>query len=375
MKQEKNAQLELKRENRNRVFNKIREEGSMSRSALSRELNLSLPTVTQNLTELMELGVIWENGSFGHTGGRRARAYSVNGRSRLAVGVDITRNHISIVVVDCNGDVICRDKVQRSFALTDEFLQQLGALIEQTLDACKTAESKVLGVGVAVQAIVSADHQQLYYGKTLQRTGTTAQQLRAFIPYPCRMYNDAEAAGYAELVQHPDIRDMFYISLSDNIGGSVLIDNKVYRGDTPKSGEVGHLTIHPAGRDCYCGQRGCFDAYCSASVLRRDSDMELPEFFAQLEAGNTACQSLWEEYLHNLAIVVNDIRMLFDCSIIVGGYVGAYMEPYLQPLKALVQARNPFETDTDYLSICRVKEEALALGSALPFVHEHWQNI
>lgn len=55
MNKESNIHLDLKRENRNKVFNKIREAGSISSFALIYELQLSRPTVKQNLDELLEM--------------------------------------------------------------------------------------------------------------------------------------------------------------------------------------------------------------------------------------------------------------------------------------------------------------------------------
>ena len=79
---------------------------------------------------------------------------------------------------------------------------------------------------------------------------------------------------------------------------------------------------------------------------------------------------IWENYLRYLALGINNIRMLFDCKIILGGYVGAYLEPYLEELKKRVIEKNPFEKESDYLKICKVKGEASAMGAALPFVQK-----
>ena len=205
--------------------------------------------------------------------------------------------------------------------------------------------------------------------------GLTVAELGKYIPYPCRMYNDANAAGYAELSQWHDTSNMFYISLSDNIGGAVLMENKLYQGDTPKSGEIGHITLYPDGKTCYCGQKGCFDAYCSATVLRRESGMHLCDFFARLADGDTDCAVRWDQYLDDLSIAIHVIRMLFDSKIVLGGYIGTYMEPYLERLRQLTIAHNPFECNADYLDVCQVKNEALAYGSALPYIHAFWKEV
>lgn len=135
------------------------------------------------------------------------------------------------------------------------------------------------------------------------------------------------------------------------------------------------MTIVPGGRACYCGQKGCFETYCNADILADVCQGELEQFFEKLAGQDAACGKIWRKYLENLAIAVNNVRMLFDCKVILGGYVGAHMEPYLEELKELARARNPFENNADYLEVCRVKKAALALGGALPFVHEVWKNI
>lgn len=374
MKRETNIQLDLKLENRNRVFNKILEAESISSSALSYELQLSRPTIKQNLTELLEQGLIYESGSIGYTGGRRAKTYSVVKKSRAAIGIDITRNHITIIMIDLTGELIYEKRIRHPFSLEDEYMRYLGDLVEEAVSSQNVGE-EVLGVGIAVPGLITEDHQKIFYGEILSFTGITVDVFAKYIPYPCRLYNDADAGGYAEISQSKELSDAFYISLSNNIGGSILIDHKVYKGEGPRSGEVGHMTIVPDGRTCYCGQQGCFETYCNATILANLFDGDLAMFFQELEDGNPRCREVWDEYVKYLSIAVNNVRMLFDCKVILGGYVGAYLEKYLPDLKELARKRNTFENNADYLLVCKVKKEALALGSALPFIHEFWKSV
>ena len=52
------------------------------------------------------------------------------------------------------------------------------------------------------------------------------------------------------------------------------------------------MTVAPGGRQCYCGKQGCFDAYCSAKVLKAAGGGSLDTFFERLEAGDAACRTL-----------------------------------------------------------------------------------
>ena len=256
-----------------------------------------------------------------------------------------------------------------------DMLIKISKEVQEAIKKLKVKKEAVLGVGIAVPGLITEDHQEIFYGKILGFTGMTAKKMGKYIPYTCHLYNDADAGGYAEISQRDDIADAFYISLSNNIGGSILIDHKVYKGEGPRSGEVGHITIIPEGNECYCGQKGCFETYCNATILADMFQGNLEMFFEKLEEDDSACVAVWEEYLQYLAIAVNNVRMLFDCKVILGGYVGAHMEPYMSDLKAMALVRISFEDNADYLEACKVKKEALALGSALPFVHELWKTI
>ncbi len=375
MGKETNVMLDLKAENRNRIFNAIREDGNISGSELSYRLQLSRPTITSNLNDLKEEGLIYECGSLGHTGGRRARAYAVNADKKIAIGMDITRDHITVIMTDLLGRLIYEKQVRKGFSQTADYKKYLGQLVEDSIQEHHLQGSQILGVGIAVPGLTTEDHQEIFYGEILHSTGLTVSDLCRHIPYPCRFYNDAAAGGYAEISQRPELSDVFYISLSNNIGGAVLIGHKVYRGEGPRSGEVGHMTLFPDGRECYCGKKGCFEAYCNAAVLTDTCGGSLDTFFEKLALGDGTCRTVWERYLEHLAIAVNNVRMLFDCKVILGGYVGAHIEEYLPHLKEIASDRNTFEKNGDYLLACRVKKNALAFGSALPFIHEYWKTV
>ena len=71
------------------------------------------------------------------------------------------------------------------------------------------------------------------------------------------MINDANAGCLAEAWADVSLRDAVYLSLSNSVGSAVLIGRRLYLGHNLRSGEVGHTTLVPGGRPCYCGKSGC----------------------------------------------------------------------------------------------------------------------
>ena len=78
------------------------------------------------------------------------------------------------------------------------------------------------------------------------------------------------------------------------------------------------------------------DAYCSAKVLSALTGGNLALFFDGLRAGDRTLQAAWDEYLAHLAVAVNNLRMIFDCDVIVGGYVGGFLSEFGAPLRELL---------------------------------------
>lgn len=360
------------------IYEYIREQQSVSKQDIVLGLKLSLPTITRNLQYLEELHLIDTSDKIRNTGGRNAIAYSYVKNARAAIGVYLSRNHINCVSVDLSGDVIQAVRKKQVFDLDNEdYLKQIGETVEEIKEKSKITDEYLLGVGISVPGLVSEDGETVIYGRTLDFGGTTRAQIAKYIPYRNRLFHDSIVAGHAELWRQDKIQNAFYINLSNNVGGAALINNMIYEGNGQKGGEIGHMTVVPeGGKLCYCGQRGCFDTVCSSSVLDQHTDGNLEQFFELLEEKEEAACALWDEYLNNLSLAIHNLRMLFDSDIVLGGYVGAYIEKYMEDLCDRIDRRNPFKDSArDYLVPCKYKVEAAAAGAAIYFIDEFFDSI
>lgn len=278
MVQKLTSSLELKQKNRSHVFQLLYKTSGLTRQDIVARLQLSLPTVTQNLEELQAEGLICEDGSKGNTGGRRAKTYALVANARTAIGLDITKGGITAVAVDLLGNIVARVHESVQFSKTEAYYRRVGHVIDLILRQGKLDKERVLGVGIGVPGLITPDHQKVFYGEILQFTDATCMEFSEFIPFRTNLYNDANAAGFAESWVRPDLKNAFYLMLSNNVGGAIYINNRQYNGDNTRSGEVGHIQIVPNGKLCYCGQRGCVDAYCAATVLSGMTNGDLNAF-------------------------------------------------------------------------------------------------
>lgn len=368
----------IKNRNRQLVYHYIRDHGPVSKHDIVVGVGLSTPTVTQNLQYLEQNGYIIPSALKKSTGGRSASTYIVVNDCRMAIGVFLSANHITIVSVDLSGIVTHSLRERIPFDIgSDSYLKKLADLVETVKTEAAILDSQLLGVGIALPALVSENGEHIDYGLTLNFSATTRCEIAKYIPYPNRLFHDSKVAGFAETWVRPDINNAFYLNLNNNIGGCFILNKEIYPGDYYHAGEVGHmkLDLH-SPRKCYCGKYGCFETVCTSSILETYSDGTLEDFFSLLEQQEEGALAIWSEYLDYLALAIHNLHLLFDCSIIIGGYVGSYISPYIEELCTRIDDKTFFnENAINYIFPCRYKKESTAAGAGLYYIKDFLENI
>jgi len=356
--------MEVKRKNRNRIYRYIRKNGVVSNPDIAYELKLSLPTVTQNTKELLEMGLVKEHGELESTGGRKAKAIVVDADSKIAVGLDITKNHIGLLMINLTGEMLKYERIYCPFCRSEMYFCEVHSRLEQFLEKDGVDRKKILGLGISIPGIIDLEKKEITNSHVLDIEAIPFSEIEQFFPYPCIFLNDANAGAYAEGIQSEEER-FFYLSLSNTVGGGLFASGKLIYGSDFRCGEVGHMTVVPDGFPCYCGKAGCLDSYCGANRLATLADGKLEMFFEELKNGRKEFEEEWEQYMKYLAIAVNNIHMVLDCDIILGGYVGSHLEDYIQEIRQKVSERNTFSEKGNFVKKCNYKVGAAALGAAL----------
>ncbi|MDR1677797.1 MAG: ROK family transcriptional regulator [Deltaproteobacteria bacterium] len=385
------SNIDVKRLNRNRVFRYINRHGRLSKPEVAQALGMSSPTVLFITNELIEKGLLREEGEFESSGGRKAKALSANHDNRFAFGLDITCNHFGVVLTNLSGAVIKHVRMKKRFKNTGQYWKSLSESLEDFKRSTSVPDEKILGVGIALPGIIDLHKKRLTFSHVLKVFDLPCEEISRDFTLPVAFTNDANAAALAELQNRQDYSQAIYLSLSNSVGGAMILrkepslgqkreadawqNENLVMGDNFKGGEIGHMTLIPGGQPCYCGKIGCFDAYCNAKILSQYTDGLLADFFRGLEAGEPIFKTEWERYLDHLAYMINSLRMLFDCKVIVGGYVGGFIESYLEDLRSRLRTLDTFGDDGSYVEACAYRFEASALGAALLHIEAYINTI
>ncbi|MDD3168159.1 MAG: ROK family transcriptional regulator [Eubacteriales bacterium] len=375
MKKTTSTTTDLKLINRNKVYRYIYENDKVSKQDLVRDLGLSLPTISQNLTELFELGLLRYAGKFESSGGRKAKKISIIPDARMVIGVEIKMDHINIVAIDLRADTQPSRRMDNDFEASDSYGKFLAEAIEQYIREKAINPAIILGVGISIPGVLSEDKKNLINAPTLKARQVPIEALTKYITHKTFIENDANAGGFAELHSRKDLTALAFLSVSEGVGGSFIFNGVLYNGMNNRGAEFGHMTVVNGGKQCACGKFGCLEAYISTSMLMCGKDRRVETFFERLKAGEASCKTIWEEYLTFLCMGINNIRTIVDCDVILGGTLARYIGEYFEDIKKRLAGIAVFDYNADYLKLSNYTSNASAIGTALRFADEFIRTV
>jgi predicted NBD/HSP70 family sugar kinase len=368
---------ERRRKTRNRIFQLIyHAKTPVSKQQIADSLHLSLPTVHQNIAELLDAGLVRAAEVKRSTGGRPPIGYEVVGDCRIAIGAAITADHLQFILCSLRQEELARRSISHDCDADAQFASFFQRELDKFIrDYCPDT-GKLLGVGITIPGIYDEKTDSVVISPTMKLRNFSLNEIVQNEPLPVYIVNDSTGAGAAELASRApeEKRDFVYLLLENGIGGAIYVNGQVYEGSNGRSAEFGHMRIVPDGRKCNCGQKGCLEAYCSALRFTRDIGLTADEFFDRVAKGEDACVRLFEDVLDHLAMGIINIRMAFDCDIVLGGFVAEYLEPYLGKLREKVASQDPFSGNADYISITKNARAGMR-GAAWHFIEQFIEQV
>ena len=358
---------DLKLINRNRIYQYINDYDKVSKQDIVRDLGLSLPTVSQNLTELFDMGLLRYAGKFESSGGRKPKKISVIPDARMVIGVEIKMDHINILAIDLKGNITPRERLEYNFEASDQYGKCLAKEIEKYIKKKAITPESILGVGISVPGVISEEKTHVINAPTLRAKQVPIDALTKYITYETYIENDANAGGFAEVHSRKDLKTLAFLSVSEGVGGAFAYNGLLYRGTNNRGAEFGHMTIVSGGKQCACGKCGCLEAYISTSVLACGKDQGIDTFFEMLKKGDPSCKAKWDEYLSFLCMGINNIRTICDCNVILGGTLVRYIGDYYEDVKQRLSRIAVFDNNTDFLHLSNYTSNASGIGTALYF--------
>ncbi len=253
------------------IINYIDQNGRSTITELSRELNTSVPKVTSLVNELIEDGLLKDDGKFDSTGGRRASIYGLVSDACYFIGVDVKRFYVNLGLLNFKKELVdLSEKIPYKLENTPESLQQLLGIIREFIADQKVKQEKILSVGINLSGRINHTngYSYSYFHFHEEPLATVIEQE---IGIPVVLENDSRAMAYGEYcgTEIQNRRNVLYVNMDYGIGLGILIDGKLYYGKSGFSGEFGHIPFFENEVLCHCGKKGCLETEASGLALIR----------------------------------------------------------------------------------------------------------
>jgi len=342
--------LDLRSRSERSVADALLRLGPASKADLILATGLSRPTVQSALEGLTSDHLVVLNAEVARrpgTSGRPPQLYRLTPAAGIAVGVEIGRRHIQVVVADGGHRQLASIPPEQLRANADAeplaVLAQVASLVRRAHAAAGT-RLPLLGVGLGIPLPITTDG----------RIGTATlipswaeidvgAQLGAHLgELPVHVANDASlgALGEHTFGAGRGTNELIYVKLGWGIGAGMIIGGRSHRGAAGTAGELGHITVKPGGAPCPCGSTGCLELYAGGKALLQQAaaagvNVEVvPDLVRLALAGNPTCRRIVEEAAmtigHALATVVN---LTSPALILLGGSLSAANNVLRAPLE------------------------------------------
>ena len=361
---------QIKQNNRSLIYHYIYKNRSVSQQDISYDLHLSRPTVTSNLASMEKEGLITKSGHIStEFVGRKASAYSIIADYRVSIGVEIVKKEVKIIAVDLYGKKIGRTTCDIIYEYKESYFKTVCDKILEFKNASGITDEQLLGIGFAMQGLVSPDAKSMLYGRILDCTGLSIREFTRYLPYPCSFIHDAYCAAFSEIWVSPGLTDAFYVSLSRHLGAAIISRGEILVGKHGHSSTIEHIQIEPEGGAlCYCGKYGCLETLCSLNVLLREGET-LDSFFEKVRKKEPSFSNRWNIFLKNLARAINLLHLIYDTDFILGGHLAPYLcEEDLSFLHEQIAELTPFTEAQDFLMLSKMPRHNISIGAALTYI-------
>jgi glucokinase-like ROK family protein len=264
---------QTKEHNRNLVLKNIFDREAISRAELSRITRLTRTTVSEIVAELIEEGLVTENGVGESIGGKSPILLSLAKDSRCLIGLDIAQNHFRGAVVNLRGEIkkMLTAPVKGRFG--EKPLKQIFEILDQLM---KSPCHPIVGISIGTPGLVNTSEGIVINAVNFEwKNFPLAKVLRERYQLPVYIYNDSQAAAMGEYLYggyHQKGENLVVINVGYGIGSGIILNGKLFQGDDGGAGEIGHVVVeHQGAKPCRCGHACCLETVASAQAILRDA--------------------------------------------------------------------------------------------------------
>lgn len=281
---------------------------------------------------------------------------------KLSAAIDLGGTNIGVGIVREDGVLLHNASVPVEDASSPEAtISQMAKAVRLCAEEAEVEITSLEFVGIGVPGISNGEKGPVIFAPNISWRGIDlAHELEEQLGLSVLLGNDADCAALGEY--HfgcgKSYDTMLMLTLGTGVGGAIVTKGKLFKAFGPHGGEFGHIPLVHGGLPCKCGKSGCFEMYCSAPALKRqtrEAAAEHPESliwemcggnlqkvggrtaFDAAENGDETGAAVVEAYISYLADGISGlVNILRPDVVVIGGGVSNQGASLLEPLNEAV---------------------------------------
>jgi predicted NBD/HSP70 family sugar kinase len=296
--------------------------------------------------------------------------------ARLRVGLDVGGTKTDAVALDARGVVVARSRRPTAWGV-DGVVQTVQDAVADLRRDPAVSPLGVGSVGIGLPGQVAPGGTRVVHAVNLGIAELDlAEAVAAHLGVPVQIENDVKAAALGAYALHGATGAMAYLNLGTGVAAGIVVDGEPWRGSRGAAGEIGHISIDPAGPLCRCGQSGCIEALTGGAALAerwgRGGALPVQDVFDAADAGDDHALRLRGDLAHGVAAAVRVLVLTADVdAVVLGGGLTGLGDRLLSDVSAALvasAAESPFLRSLHLdrrVELLPSGSPAAALGAAL----------
>ena len=339
--------------------------GELSKPEICRLTNVTTPTVSRMIEELIDEGWVIDRGCGNSIGGKRPHVFSLNPDAAYILGVDIGREYLRVAIFNLKNEPI-EGILEYSSILEEQddeaTLRYVREKIDETIGRLNVDRAKIKMAGFALPGLIDREGTSYTY-LTYEQPGIKGI-LEEMLQIPVFIDNDSNVMAMAEHTfgVAKDVNNVLCVSVNECIGLGMILNSKLYRGGIGMAGEFGHIRISGLGASCHCGKIGCLETVSSGRAIENVAGKPLQEIIEAARKDDISAIDLLHRAGEKLGEGIATMIHLFNPDmVVIGGEIVQAGDLMLVPVQ---QAINKYAL-ARMRGHCELKMSNLGVYSAI----------
>ncbi|MFC4801934.1 ROK family protein [Neobacillus sp. GCM10023253] len=315
----------IKKINRSLIIKEIVKAGMISRADISKVTDLTRATISAQVADLLDEGLIIETQLEHFSVGRKPIMLSLNSHAGYALGIDLDYGQISFTLSDLLGHPVTSTIIKINTTDYAEILHILVEQIKKYKAEYTDSHYGIVGIVIAIHGLVGKDEVVHFVPRLGWEDIHLKTDLENEIDIDVYLENNANLSSFAERVFfHHETDNLLCATLYSGIGMGMMMKNDFFRGHDGFAGEIGHMIVVPEGRPCNCGNKGCWEKYASESSIfeylsekRQMKNLSYEDIQKWLDEGDQEVHEQLEQLLYYLSVGLNNMINIYNPDVLV----------------------------------------------------------